>query len=170
VTGARQLPREALAAAALALAGIAGLLLSHQPWPMRIANAVFYATLVVNTYLSLRFFARLEPIDRDERAIDAALAILYLLLAAAIGAAVPFAAVSTALFAASLLKYGLLLRIVTRRDALTRKLAINTLGLVLCAAALAVAAAGYPMAAAWLQATLFVVANIYLLAVRPMYA
>jgi hypothetical protein len=164
-------PIRAVGATALfALAGIAGFFFAPAPWTAKAPNAVFYAVLVLNTFFSVRFFDALPPHPRDERAIDGLLAILYLALAAAIGTPLVFALISTLLFAAAVAKYVLLMPIMTRQDILRRKIRIDALGLVLCAATLAGTLVSDPLWSAWAAAALFALANVYLLAISPMYA
>ena len=154
---------------AFAVAGLAGLLLSPQPWAAKAPNAVFYAVLVLNTFFSIRFFDTLPPRDRDERIIDAVLAVVYVVLAAAIGALQWFALLATLLFAAAVAKYVLLLPVMDRRTLLMRKIRIDALGLALCAATALATALWDPLLSAWGQAILFALANVYFLAVNPMY-
>jgi hypothetical protein len=161
--------RAAAATALFALAGLLGLAFSPHPWPARLPNALFYAVLVANTFFSVRFFAALPPADRDERLIDGLLVVAYCGLAAAIGAPAVFALVSTAVFALAIAKYALLFGVVPRADILRGKIAIDAMGLALCAATTVAAALGPPLWAAWVQAAVFAAANVYLLLVRPMY-
>jgi hypothetical protein len=161
--------RAVVAALAFAAAGVVGVLLSPQPWPAKSANAVFYAVLVFNTFFSIRFFDALPPRDRDERVIDGILAVSYLALAASIGAPLWFALLSTALFTAAVAKYALLFGVIDRTALLRRKIRIDGLGLVLCAAT-AIGSVWNPAASAWVQAVVFAVANVYFLAIDPMYA
>ena len=164
-------PVRALAAAfGFTLVGLLGFLFVPAPWAAKLPNAIFYAALVLNTFYSVRFFDALPPQDRDERIIDAVLAILYIALAATIGFHVWFAVVSTALFAAAVAKYVLLLRVIDRPDILRRKIVIDGLGLVMCAVTLVATRLFDPLWSAWAEALIFAAANVYLLAVRPMYA
>ena len=162
--------RESTATLIFSIAGLIGAWISDADWSVRLPTAMFYAVLVLNTFYSVRFFSLLPPLNRDERVIDGVLAIIYIVLAFSIGSVVLFSFVSMMLFAAATTKYILLLGIVERTDILRRKIAIDTLGLALCTATFAGAILGYPLASAWLQAGIFVVANVYLLAIRPMYA
>jgi hypothetical protein len=164
-------PFRALAATlAFAIAGLLGFVFAPQPWELRAPNTVFYAVLVLNTFYSIRFFDALPPQNRDERVIDAVLAVLYLALAAAIGWPVAFAVVATLLFAAATAKYVLLLPVMDRHDILTRKILIDGLGLLMCLAALAGTLLADPLWSAWGAAIVFALANVYLLRIRPMYA
>jgi hypothetical protein len=164
------LPFRALAAAVgFGLAGLLGFLFAPQPWAAKAPNAIFYAVLVLNTFYSVRFFDALPPPDRDERIIDGVLTVLYVALAATIGALVLFATVATLLFLAAVAKYVLLLRVMDRSDILRRKILIDGLGVALCAAALVASLLFDPLWTAWAAALLFAAANVYLLAIRPMY-
>ena len=163
-------PFRALAAAfGFSVVGLLGFLLVPAPWAAKAPNAVFYAVLVLNTFYSVRFFDALPPPDRDERIIDGILTVLYLALAGTIGLTVLFATVSTLLFIAAVAKYVLLLRVMARPDILRRKILIDGLGLVLCVATLIAALVFDPLWSAWAQALIFSAANLYLLAIRPMY-
>jgi hypothetical protein len=162
-------PREITATIVFSLAGLAGLAFAPHVWTAKAPNALFYAVLVVNTYFSVRFFDALPPKERDERVIDGVLAVLYVALAAAIGAPVLFAAIATLLFVAAVAKYWLLLPVMPRPALLRRKMAIDATGGVLCVATLAGTLLSGPLASAWVQAIVFAIANVYLLAIRPMY-
>lgn len=164
-------PLRAIAATfAFALAGFLGFLFVPQPWPLKAPNALFYAVLVLNTFFSVRFFDALPPQGRDERTIDGVLAALYVALAATIGWLVGFAVVAVILFAAATLKYVRLLPVMDRRDILARKIAIDGLGLAMCIAGLVATLWWDALWAAWGMAIVFAVANVWLLALRPMYS
>jgi hypothetical protein len=162
--------RAVLATVVFSLAGLGGLLFAPSQWPAKAPNALFYAVLVFNTFFSVRFFDSLPPRDRDERLIDAVLTILYVALGAAIGSLAVFAALSTLLFAAAVAKYALLQPVMPgRRGLLRRKMRIDAVGGLLCVLSLAGSLLGAPLPSAWLQAVLFAAANVYLLAIDPMY-
>ena len=162
--------RELLATALFAAAGIVGVALSRGELSAVLANGLFYAGLIVNTYFSIRFFGSQQPQDRDERLIDGALVVAYVALALSIGWVIVFTFVSVILFAGAVAKYILLLPVLERRDLVWRKIAIDGLGLAFVIACFIGAWAGYPLASVWAQAVIFNVANAYLLLVRPMYA
>ncbi len=163
-------PLRAIAATlAFTLAGLLGFLFAPHLWELKAPNAIFYFVLVLNTFFSVRFFDALPPQGRDERVIDGILTALYLALAATIGWLLPFAVVATLLFAAATMKYVLLLPVMDRRDILYRKILIDALGFIMCLAALAATVWSDPFWAAWGVAFFFALANVYLLAVQPMY-
>jgi hypothetical protein len=169
VSGPRLPARQITATLAFALAGLVSLLVSPASWSAKAPNALFYVVLVLNTYYSVRFFDDLPPQDRDERLIDAVLAVAYVALAAAIGEPLLFALLSTLLFAAAVAKYALLLRVMHRRVLLRRKMAIDTLGGALCLATLGGTLFADPLVSAWVQAAVFTLANVYFLGIQPMY-
>ncbi len=164
-----EIRKEVGAAVLFAAAGIAGLVIAPRDWPAVAATGIFYAALLINTYYSIWFFDLLPPKDRDERVIDGALVLTYVVLGLSIGRIVLFTSATTVLFVIAIAKYVLLIPIVARRDILRRKIAIDALGLLLCGASFAAAVAGHPMESAWVQAILFALANVYLLIIRPMY-
>jgi hypothetical protein len=98
------------------------------------------------------------------------LTLLYLALAAVIGWLLPFAVVATLLFAAATLKYVLLLPVIDRHDILSRKIAIDGLGLAMCVAMLIGTLFVDALWSAWIAAVAFAIANVYLLTIKPMYA
>jgi hypothetical protein len=171
MNGGRELPfRAILATLAFAGAGILAFILVPQPWELKAPNAFFYSVLVLNTFFSIRFFDALPPKNRDERVIDTVLTVLYLGLAAAIGSLVPFAILAMLLFLAATAKYVFLLPVMPdRRDLLMRKISIDALGLAMCVVALLVALLADPLWSAWAMAVVFAAANVYLLAISPMY-
>jgi hypothetical protein len=167
--GVEAIDKEILATGLFAAAGIVGLFLSEADWAARAPTALFYAVLVVNTWFSVRFFSRLPPIDRDEALIDGFLTVLYVGLAFAIGRNIPFIAIATVMFFAAVSKYALLLRIMDLPRTLWRKMAIDSLGGLLCLVALIGALSGYEIESTWALALVFLVANVFLLLVQPMY-
>lgn len=132
-------------------------------------HVIFYIVLVVNTFLSVRFYSPIQPKNVSQAAIDAILFITYLALALSIGRPVAFAFAALCLFIEAPVKYALMLGIIPHDALLKRKIFIDGQGTVLCAAVLAATLGGYELAGAWALAVLFTLANIYLLLIRPMY-
>lgn len=131
--------------------------------------AVFYVLLVVNTFFSIRFFSHLFGFDVKQEIIDAVLFGLYLLLAYSMRDTAAFFFSALLLFVVAILKYVLLLEHGIHLDILRRKIRINILGACACCAALYGIFLGHPLESAWVIALVFGVANVYLLAIRPMY-
>ncbi len=162
-------PREVVATILFTAAGIVGLVLSPADWPTVLPGAIFYAVLVVNTWFSIRFFSNLPPIERDESVIDGILTVLYIALAFALGRTLQFISIATLLFAFAVPKYALLLRLIDFPLTLKRKMVFDTLGTLLCVAALIGMLVGFPMESLWALAIIFALANLILLTVWPMY-
>jgi hypothetical protein len=131
-------------------------------------HAVFYTVLLVNTYFSIYTLSRLCASAPYQRLIDIVLVVNYFLLATAIGRPVLFESLSASLFALATLKYAFV-AIVVRHFVFKRKLAIDALGLGLCITAVVGSCSDYSRETAWLTAAIFLVANVYLLTLRPMY-
>ncbi len=135
-------------------------------WP----NALFYAVIVINTFYSVRLFARIAPSSFSQTAVDGLLVLSYLGLAFSLGREWAFPFFALCIFVAAPIKYVLMLGVVPHSDLLRKKLLIDLSGTAMCAIALLGAVfLEYPLTAAWSLAIFFSLANIYLLAIRPMY-
>lgn len=131
---------------------------------------IFFITLTVNTYFSIRFYTELLPaLTFIDRFIDAVLAVLYIGLAAALSSIFLFELIGLILFSVATAKYILLLTRGAYAATLRKKIGIDTLGTLLFALCLAVSLAGFETISAWALAVLFFVANVYLLLLNPMY-
>jgi len=168
--GGLPIPIEWAATLLFAAAGMVGVVVARDAGPTTAATGIFYAVLVLNTWFSIRFFTSLPPRNRDERVVDGVLVAIYVALGLAIGRAMPFTLLSVALFAVAMLKYQMMKKMGVDRAILARKIVIDACGLLLCALAFLGVSLGYPVAATWTQAVVFTLANVYLLAIRPMYA
>lgn len=135
-------------------------------WP----NAIFYAVLVVNTFYSVRLFARIAPASVAQTAVDLTLVAAYVGLALSLGREWAFPFFALCIFVAAPIKYVLMLGSVPNSELLKKKLLIDLSGTVMSVFTLLGAIfLSYPLTAAWALAILFSLANIYLLAIRPMY-
>lgn len=155
------------ATALFALAGSYGAFVSTGP--AALPHAIFYAVLLLNTYFSIRLFARIEPRDTPQFLVNTALVALYCVLGVSIGEPVAFPLLAFLVFAVATPKYWLMLGKIGHDAYLWRKIRIDLSGVVLTALSAMGALAGYPLAAAWLLAGVFAVANVYHLWLRPMY-
>jgi hypothetical protein len=133
-----------------------------------VPHAVFYVTLLINTYFSIVTLTPLCASALHQDPIDVALGANYFLLATTIGISRLFETLSAILFALATLKYFIVAKM-TRLPVIKRKLFIDALGFALCTAAVAGSCSGYPRETAWVMMTVFSAANFYLLALRPMY-
>jgi hypothetical protein len=131
---------------------------------------LFHVTLLLNTFFSVQYFARITPKgDPAQWCVDTVLMLLLIALPFFLGSPVRFVALVTLLFVAATLKYVLLLGTVSDRALLRRKIRIDALGTVLCVLTLAGVLAGYPLVALWCWAAVFVAANVHVLLILPLY-
>ena len=135
-------------------------------WP----EILFYALLVLNTFFSVRLFASIMPEDRSQMLVDTVLVVCYIGLALSLGREWAFPFFALCIFVAAPIKYALVVGSVPYSQLLRKKLIIDLLGAALCAFALLGAVfLNYPLTTAWLFATIFALANIYVLVIRPLY-
>jgi len=159
-----------LATVAFATAGLAAFIFvapsTRLVWP----EAIFYGVIVLNTFFSIRLFARISPAQTYQAVVDATLVLCYIALALSLGTPSAFPFFALCIFIAAPLKYILMLGETPYDKLMKRKLFIELLGTALCAFALLGATIlDYPLASAWVLAIVFSLANIYLLLIRPMY-
>jgi len=139
-------------------------------WAVSLPLIIFYITLLVNTYFSIRCFFDLVPRKNiKQQSIDLVLGALYLILAASLGNQLLFSYTATILFAMATLKYVLLLPSIGHFTSLKRKIFIDCLGIIACILTLGGVLLGYGLLATWLWAGIFTFANIHLLFIKPMY-
>jgi hypothetical protein len=159
-----------LATLLFAASGMLGWLLFVRDWRTSLPLAVFYTTLVINTYFSIRLFSQITPADNYlQKTINIILGLLYLWLAFTFHSLPLFVGGATLLFAVAALKYILLRRQVRQPLLLQRKITVDGLGFFACGLMLAATFSNYTFGASWLWALTFVIANIWLLAIFPLY-
>ena len=130
----------------------------------------FYGILLVNTFFSIRCFASIpETGGWEQRAVDLALVVCYAGLAASFREEGRFMILATLLFASATLKYAMLLDRPPYPALLARKIRLDTLGTIACAGTLIAVLRGHAPEACWIFAGLNVVANVYVLWLRPLY-
>lgn len=165
----RRVDKADAATMAFACAGLAGWLLPGVR-PSDTPLALFYAVLLVNTRCSIAFYAGIIPRKaRGQQGFDSALALFYFALGFALHRPVAFATITCLLFLVASLKYVALLGTVPYPSTLIRKIRIDLCGAVLGACVAGGMLMGQVMHAAWALALAFTLANLYLLAVDPMY-
>jgi hypothetical protein len=133
------------------------------------AHVLFYSVITLNTFFSVRLFARIQPENISQLLIDLVLVACYVALALSIGHPLAFAAAALGIFIAAPIKYILMRGLVPYPALLARKITIDLLGTALCASVLGAALLGYEVEAAWVFGAVFALANVYLLAIKPMY-
>lgn len=150
--------------------GIAGWLLAVPDWRMSLPLGIFYAILVVNTYFSVRLFARITPRDNKTQILfDTVLTILFIGVAASMGDVILFTFINLLLFIAAVAKYAFLLGMIPHPRLLRRKILVELSGVAACTLAFGGAVLGYPLISAWTLTIAFLAANIFLFFVKPLY-
>ncbi len=153
-----------------ALAGIIAAHTKISDWTAAAPLVTFYVTLLINTYFCVRTFAALVPAhDRPQQIFDALLGIAYVTLAFTLPSPFFFVLAATLLFAIATLKYAMLAYSIGHSSFLHKKISIDAMGTLACVLALGGVLAGRPLLVTSIWALAFVVANIYLLVVNPMY-
>lgn len=131
---------------------------------------LFYTVLLVNTYFSIRCFSAIIPRgNRRQQIVDVTLVALYVMLPASFGSTLWFMVFTLLLFVVATFKYILLLEIMAQRQLLRKKIMADGVGTVACLVVLGGVLAGYPLLATYLWLAVFIIANIYLLIINPLY-
>jgi len=139
-------------------------------WPDALPLIIFYIVLVINTFFCVRCFADLVPRKNlGQMTIDIILGLNYLILALSLGNQLLFVYLATLLFAIATLKYISLLSLIGYSPFLQRKIFIDSFGIIACLLALGGVLLGYGRLASWLWVGVFILANIHLLSIKPMY-
>src|SRR3989338_2228990 len=139
-------------------------------WQVSLPLVLYYAILLWNTYFSIRLFSQITP-PRDVAQIvsDILLLLLYMLTAVSFWSVSRFLFFSLLLFIVATLKYASLLSIVQHPKLLKRKIRVDLLGVLAHALAFGGAVAGFPSLSAWSLAVVFIIANVILFSVYPLY-
>ncbi|MBI4085316.1 MAG: hypothetical protein HY432_02300 [Candidatus Liptonbacteria bacterium] len=138
----------------------------EKSWPL----VIFYATLLTNTYFSVRSFASITPKEHPgQQLVDAALGACMLLLTFNLNSVLNFTIISTLLFIIATLKYVFLTRLAGYSKLLYMKIRIDGLGTLFCFAAVIGVLWGYDYWTSVIWAVAFVLANFYVLWWKPHY-
>ncbi len=163
--------RRALVATILfSIVGFWSVLFHNVPWEFSIPHILFYAVLTINTFFSVRFFSAFTPESMFQSLVDGALAVSYVALALSIGIPVAFTVCALIIFTIAPMKYAHILGKTPHDKTLRKKILIDLMGTMMCVVVLVLTLCGMELDAAWLLAVMFAMANVYLLAIRPMYA
>lgn len=133
---------------------------------------VFHGVLLVNTFFSIECFGKMTPQGlRSQRIIDASLVVLYAILPFTFVFPSLYILLLILLFLVASLKYILLLGIISDIRLLRRKIAVDVGGalgnfFIFFIGSLGVLPVDVLL---WVWLALFVVANVYLLKIKPMY-
>lgn len=162
--------RARLAVSVFALVGGLAVATRIQDAAASLPLVAFYVNLLVNTYFSVACFTTLTPRDdRRQQVLDAAIGGIYLVLPFSFANPERFALVTALLFGTSLIKYALLLDGFSDPPRLRRKLIANSCGLLSCLLVLVGIKADYPSLTTTIWAAGYVLVNIYLLKINPLY-
>jgi hypothetical protein len=131
---------------------------------------LFYIILLINTYFSVKFFTELIP-DSSlfQRFIDTILVLAYVNVAFSMGSIVLFEFALVLLFIVASAKYTFLLGEIPHNKLLRKKILIDLLGAGFAALSLGGALFWDAHLSAWVFTILFALANIFFLAIKPMY-
>ncbi len=152
------------------LAGILGSLFRinniHDSLPL----LIFYIVLTLNTYYSLKLFTEIvgkHTLLQD--IVDGLLVIAYVSLAYTFNSPKLFIYIVIILFYIACLKYVLLIGRLNEPRLIRKKIIIDCSGLLMGVVALILLYSNSYFIASWFLATIFTLANIFLLFVWPMY-
>jgi hypothetical protein len=131
---------------------------------------IFYALLLFNTYFSVRTFATITPKGHKGQAfMDFVLGLFLFVLPLYFGEPLLFTVLMATLFGVATVKYIFLESIIGSSRLITQKARIDSLGTLLCLFAVAGILLGYVFWTTVLWTIIFLIANIYVLWVRPIY-
>ncbi len=135
-------------------------------WPL----VLFYGTILLNTYFSVRSFASITPKEHlGQQIIDAVLVLCLFLMVMNFNSVLNFIIWTTLLFIVATLKYIFLARLAGYSKLIYMKIRIDALGILFCFLALIGALWGYGRQVSVIWAITFVLANIYVLKLNPHY-
>ncbi len=139
-------------------------------WKKYLPLALFYLTIDINTYFSIVLFTRIIPKGMIEQDIfDIILVALYIGLAFSLGNPLMFAFLILFIFIVATIKYAQLLNVINQPKLLKRKITIDLCGVMMGALSVGGILAGYQNYSMWLLAIVFIIVNIFLLLIWPMY-
>jgi hypothetical protein len=132
---------------------------------------IFYFTLIFNTYFSIKLFSGLVSFDDTlQNIVDAVLFFIYLSLAISFGNISHFILTVTLLFIVASAKYSLMLFVVEQPKLLKRKILVDISGIAMCFLSLfGIILSGNETYSAWVLAVVFVLSNVVLFTVYPLY-
>jgi hypothetical protein len=137
---------------------------------MYIQLTIFYILLLINSYFSIKFFAKIIPDIWPQRILNTVLALFYVVLAYYLDDPIFFVLTLALFFALATLKYVQLLRIVKHQPHLFKsKITADCLGVVLSIVTLGGIIRGYLEQSLWMLVIVFVIANVWTLLLFPLY-
>ena len=154
----------------LGLVGIIAFLPHYTDYLIALPLFIFYITIVVNTHFSIKLFASITPKeDIVQHIVDTLLVLTFVCMSINFSNPLIYSLFLVFLFALASLKYSLLLITVPHQKLLKRKIVIDILGTVMAIACLAGMLFQFESITAWTLAIVFIIANVILLGIKPMY-
>jgi hypothetical protein len=157
-----------------ALAGVASLVIHRTEegidWGISMPLIIFYIALCINTYFSIKLFSQIiSHKSIPQNLIDFILAGQYLALAWFLHDRNVFIFLASLMFATATIKYSSILGTNPYLALFKRKIFTDNIGALGTIAAYGGSIFLHPTAFVWPWALGFVIANIYLLAINPLY-
>lgn len=150
--------------------GIISVLQLVKNWGESLPLIIFYFLILVNTHFSVSFFLSIIPQRGGlQKLINTALLLIYPGLAITFDKPLNFTLIAALLFTLATIKYILLAEESPFRKILWKKVLIETMGILACILTIFGILIGYSILATSLWTFCFLVANIYLLSIRPLY-
>jgi hypothetical protein len=152
------------------VAGFASIMHHDIDWGISMPLILFYVTLCINTYYSVKLFTSLVPeTDIQQGAIDIVLVFLYFWLAWYIGNGQILLFITSLMFAGATIKYTLLLNKLPHKNLLRRKIVIDSIGTFGTIVAYGGTIFIHPSLFIWIWSLSFVLVNVYILTIKPLY-
>ncbi|OGF61135.1 hypothetical protein A2662_03205 [Candidatus Giovannonibacteria bacterium RIFCSPHIGHO2_01_FULL_45_33] len=131
---------------------------------------LFYFVLIINTYFSIRLFSSITPhVIMSQHAIDVFLVIIMSVLAYYLNNPTKFIVWVLFLFIFATIKYAILLGKIPHLLLLRKKILVDLSGAAASAITLYFTLTSNVMASVWIYTVCFIIANIYLTLVNPLY-
>lgn len=135
-------------------------------WPL----VFFQILLIINTFFSVRAFSSIIPHnDLTQGIVDILLALCYFTMPLFFNNPTFFVLIALLLFVLASLKYIFAILLVGFSKLFYEKIRIDVLGILLCFFILVGILSGYAYVASLLFVIIFLLANIYLFFVKPLY-
>ncbi len=147
--------------------GLMSLLYLHGAYT---ALVIFYAVLCFNTFFSIKLFDSLGFTNNtNQRIVDAALFFIYTDLAFSLNQPEKAMVLVVALFLIATYKYTHLLNLSTHNKLLRRKISVDNGGSLISFMICIGVILKHDYSLLWYWAVIFIVANIYLFTISPLY-
>ncbi|MEI6352796.1 MAG: glycosyltransferase family 2 protein [Candidatus Nomurabacteria bacterium] len=132
--------------------------------------SIFYLTLTLNTFFSIKLFSEVIPSENKlQIIIDLILVLVYIITAISMHNVLYFTFSLIFLFITATIKYALYLNKSHHLKLFKRKILIDISGILACTLALLGIISGYQTASIWILSIIFFLINIILLIIKPMY-